>query len=65
MPDVEKSGGLTCEGTPQELWETGMKFYSGDGAQHDYVQAARYFLRAAEQGHMEAQYRLGLCFGKG
>ena len=26
MPDVEKSGGLTCEGTPQELWETGMKF---------------------------------------
>ncbi len=35
-------------------------YYSGDGVPQDDAEAARWYRRAAEQGHAEAQYALGL-----
>jgi TPR repeat protein len=31
----------------------------------DYIEAVRWFRKAAEQGHMEAQYNLGLLYENG
>lgn len=41
--------------------------YYFDGADKEYDQAAGFFRRAAEQGHVGAQFRIGLCYdlGKG
>jgi hypothetical protein len=38
----------------------GLKYYSGEGVDRNFGTAAQYFLKAAEQGHSEAQYSLGL-----
>jgi TPR repeat protein len=37
----------------------GVAYYSGDHAPHDYAEAARWFRKAAEQGHAPAQRYLG------
>lgn len=38
----------------------GLKYYSGEGVDRNFGTAAQYFMKAAEQGHSEAQYSLGL-----
>lgn len=38
----------------------GLKYYSGEGVERNFGTAAQYFMKAAEQGHAEAQYSLGL-----
>lgn len=38
----------------------GLKYYSGEGVERNFGTAAQYFMKAAEQGHSEAQYSLGL-----
>ena len=42
-------------------------YHLGEGVRQDYAQSARWFLRAAEQGHADAQYHLGFMyyFGQG
>ncbi len=37
----------------------------GDGAQEDESEAAKWYRRAAEQGHAGAQYELGVCYYDG
>ena len=49
----------------EELYQTGQKYYWGRGVPQDYKKACEYYLRAAEQGHAEAQYSLGLCYRYG
>ena len=39
--------------------------YYYDGADRNYDLAADFFRQAAEQGHVDAQYRTGLCYDEG
>lgn len=46
-----------------ELWcDLGDMYFAGHGVTLDRVQAAIWFRKAAEQGHVKAQYRMGCCF---
>ena len=50
----------------QELFETGMDFYNGDGVEQDYAHAFSYFLIAGEiNGYAPAQNMLGVCYRDG
>ncbi len=51
----------TQEEDPNELYDKGYKFYLSE----DYQKAVPYFLKAAEQGHADAQNNLGLCYYNG
>ena len=46
-------------------FEMGRRYYSGDGVEQDYTQAALCYMEAAEQGHVDAQFYLGQCYRKG
>ncbi|MBO7725960.1 MAG: SEL1-like repeat protein [Thermoguttaceae bacterium] len=47
-------------GDAEACYRLGRYFY--DGPDKHFEEAAKYFLRAAEQGHAKAQYRTGLCY---
>ena len=42
-----------------EQYELGRKYWKGDGVPQDIEKAAYWFIKAAEQGNAEAQFRLG------
>ena len=42
-----------------------MQYQNGDGVGQNEVLAAAWFRRAAEQGHAEAQYSLGVMYNDG
>lgn len=46
----------------EDLYQRGMKYYSGRGVSEDNKKAFEYFLQAAEGGHANAQYRLGQMY---
>lgn len=49
--------------TQAEHWfQTGAQHQSGRGVTQNYVEAIKWFRKAAEQNHAEAQYRLGNCY---
>lgn len=37
----------------------------GRGVEQSYAEAAKWFRKAAEQGHVEAQYNLAICYNYG
>jgi hypothetical protein len=43
----------------------GFCYFYGKGVPQDYVGAAKWFHKAADQGLLEAQYTLGACYAKG
>ena len=52
--------------TDLESWcQKGTSYYYGVGVPQDYAQAVHWFRKAAEQGHAEAQDRLGFCYAEG
>ena len=46
--EVPQSPVFTVE--PERFLETGEKYYFGDGAEQDYAEAVKWFLKAAEFG---------------
>lgn len=50
----------TPDPSGEQAYAEGLKFYSGEGVERNFGTAAQYFMKAAEQGHSEAQYSLGL-----
>ena len=42
-----------------------MKYARGEGIDQDLATAVRWYLKAAEQGHAEAQYHLGYSYEHG
>ena len=53
-------------GRVQEMYEKGRDwFYGENGVEQDYGEAVKCYLRAAEEGHVGAQYALGICYGGG
>ncbi len=46
---------------PQAQFELGNRYANGDGVKKDETKALEWWTKAAEQGLMEAQYKVGLC----
>ena len=46
-------------------FKQGLKFASGAGAARDYVQAAEWYRKAAQQNHSLAQFNLGVMYAEG
>lgn len=40
-------------------------YYRGEGVPNDFAEATRLFRRVADQGHVLAQYNLGMCYLNG
>jgi hypothetical protein len=55
---------LAESGNPEAQFALGLAFASG-GDRFDSAEAARWYLKAAEQSHAQAQYNLGLMYLKG
>ena len=54
------------KGDLQSQFELGKTFYNGRlGVAKDYVEAVKWFRKAAEQSVAEAQFNLGLCYERG
>lgn len=52
-------------GDPWAQYELGRLYAEGPGRPEDFAEAARWFRRAAEQGHARAQNDLAVLYGKG
>lgn len=50
---------------PKTLYRAGLKFYTGDGGLKDYVRAFKWFLLAAQKGHIRAQNDVGVMYELG
>ena len=52
-----------AEEEAKHLYTIGDDYYYGrNGKKQDYAEAVRYYREAAEQGHADAQYHLGICY---
>ena len=47
------------------IYTLGLCYYEGDGVAKDYVEAVKWFRKAAERGHASAQRNLGVCYKNG
>ena len=47
------------------LYERGEDYYYGRGVEQDYGKALKWYRRAAEQGHADAQFSLGVMYRNG
>lgn len=52
-------------GLPEEQYILGNLHYKGDGVPQDYTEAAKWYLKAADQGHTNSQYMLGSMHDRG
>lgn len=43
----------------------GFSYFQGRGVQQDYAEAAKWFREAADQGHVEAEFSLGVIYNLG
>ena len=50
---------------PQAQFERGLKYAKGEGVQQDFSESAKWYRRAAEAGHAEAQKSLGFLYATG
>ena len=56
---------LANGGDPWAQYSLGEMYFTGQGAEKDLAAAAQWFRKAAEQGHAEAQYRMGSAYYNG
>ena len=66
-PDLAIAQGALCVGlrNPDVQFHLGFIYANGTGVEQSYEGAAKWYRKAAEQGHAEAQYGLGCCYAKG
>lgn len=62
IPEIGKA---SAENDPEEQFQQGYRLATGDGVPQDHEEAAKWFLKAAEQGHDWAQYNLGYACESG
>ena len=64
--DVNDIKRIENSGSPEELYELGEAYWSGeDGIEQDYKKAVECYTKAADEGHLESIYSLGLCYANG
>ena len=51
--------------TAEEQFDLGVMYCGGEGVAKDYAEAAKWFRKAAEQGHADARYLLGFLYDNG
>ena len=56
---------LSEQRNADHYFKLGNRYLHGEGVPPDYVEAAKWFTKAAEQGHASAQYNLGLMYMSG
>ena len=56
---------LAKKGEPVAQNALGLFYVHGQGVAQDYVEAANWFRKAAEQGYADAQFNLGVCYENG
>jgi len=56
---------LALAGGASAQYNLGLMYDTGRGVPQDYVEAAKWYRRAAEQGDTDAQYNLGVMYAKG
>ena len=54
-----------CSGDLEAQFELANRFASGNGVGQNYVEAAKWYCKAAEQDFADAQFELALCFDTG
>jgi TPR repeat protein len=52
-------------GDAESQVELGRRYDKGEGVMKDHAEAAKWYLKAAEQNYAEAQYSLGVCYLNG
>jgi len=62
---LESTKSEARDGDADAQFSLGLKYASGEGAAQDYVEAARWYLKAADQGHGLAQFNLGMMYSAG
>lgn len=64
---AQRASGILREDSEEleELNRRGNAYYAGIGVQRDYVQAAKWYRQAAEQGYAPAQFNLACCYEHG
>jgi TPR repeat protein len=50
---------------PRASFALGLMYESGEGVEKDFVKAAEWYEKAAEQGHVSAQHNLGVLYATG
>jgi TPR repeat protein len=63
--DAEVSSGSTDYENAEVQFGMGLKFAGREGAGRDYLQAAEWYRKAADQNHSLAQLNLGTMYAKG
>lgn len=64
--DVNDIKRIENSGSPEELYELGEAYWSGeDGIEQDYKKAVECYTKAADEGHLESIYSLGFCYANG
>ena len=63
---LEEATCNTCAEDAETCYQTAEDYYYGrNGKNEDNDEAAKWYLKAAEQGHADAQYKLGDCYENG
>jgi hypothetical protein len=65
IPSHLRSGHCCAHCTRWTPCNLGVCYESGEGVDQDEAEAAKWFCKAAEQGHSGAQYNLGICYESG
>jgi TPR repeat protein len=52
-------------GSAEAQFHLGLRYANGEGPVRDYGQAAKWYLKAAEQNHVLAQFNLGTMYASG
>ena len=57
---------LAARRSPSRVWvDLGVRYEEGDGMEQDEQEAARWFLKAAQEEDPDAQFRLGMLYAEG
>jgi TPR repeat protein len=62
---TETVASLAQRGDADAQFSLGIQFSNGEGDARDYLQAAGWYLKAAEQNHAMAQFNLGIMYAQG
>jgi len=65
LTKIEKLIKDSSQGNLEAQFNLGHCYYNGDGVRQDFVEAVKWYTKAAEQGHAKSQYSLGYCYAKG
>jgi TPR repeat protein len=64
-PSFEYTQSLAVKGIASAQYNLGLIYHFGQGITQDYEQAISWYVKAAEQENVKAQFSLGLMYAKG